>query len=415
MGEIGVFTRILGAKYGAPFTYAGFNPERVFAAGMQPYQVLKKDYAYDRINAQTEIYGVIGDPIEQSLSPTIHNAGVRPPRAQQGHGAVPGPQRRAPRASSRSCSGWTSRGAASPSPTRRPSSRCCRTRRTPSNAPGPATRSSSRRRDAGSAITPTTAPRWTRSRRRWAAATAEEDASPLFEKQVLVLGAGGVARSIAFGLMRRGANVTITNRHDDRATRLAEEVGCRAITWAARVQHHGRRDHQLHAGRHASRTWTTRPCRRRRSAGPGLVVFDTIYHPENTMMLKLARERGLQDGHRRGHVPPPGGPPVQALHRAGCPDGRDARGAPPQALAAPRRMTGRSASAAPGGPGPGADRLSRDGQVDRGADPGRAARPAVLRRRPRDRGPRGPFDPRRSSPNRASRRSATGRSGPSPS
>ena len=36
MGEIGVFTRILGRKFGAPFTYAGFNPERVFAAGMMP-------------------------------------------------------------------------------------------------------------------------------------------------------------------------------------------------------------------------------------------------------------------------------------------------------------------------------------------------------------------------------------------
>src|SRR5262249_48914540 len=33
MGEIGFFTRVLGAKYGAPFTYAGFNPERVFAPG----------------------------------------------------------------------------------------------------------------------------------------------------------------------------------------------------------------------------------------------------------------------------------------------------------------------------------------------------------------------------------------------
>ncbi len=25
-----------------------------------------------------------------------------------------------------------------------------------------------------------------------------------------------------------------------------------------------------------------------------MIVFDTIYHPENTMMLKLARERGAQ-------------------------------------------------------------------------------------------------------------------------
>ena len=77
MGEIGVFTRILGAKYGAPFTYAGFNPERVFAAGMIHYKDLQKDHRYDDINAQTEIYGVLGDPIEQSLSPAVHNAAFR--------------------------------------------------------------------------------------------------------------------------------------------------------------------------------------------------------------------------------------------------------------------------------------------------------------------------------------------------
>src|SRR3954454_9419396 len=69
MGEIGVFTRILGARFGAPFTYAGFNPERSFAPGMLPYHVLKKDYLYNAIDAKTEVYGVVGDPIEQSLSP----------------------------------------------------------------------------------------------------------------------------------------------------------------------------------------------------------------------------------------------------------------------------------------------------------------------------------------------------------
>src|SRR5262245_18623681 len=53
MGEIGVFTRILGAKFGSPFTYAGFNPERIFAAGMLQFQVLKKDYCYNQIDSKT--------------------------------------------------------------------------------------------------------------------------------------------------------------------------------------------------------------------------------------------------------------------------------------------------------------------------------------------------------------------------
>src|SRR6185437_5170994 len=46
----------------------------------------------------------------------------------------------------------------------------------------------------------------------------EGEVSPLLDKQVLILGAGGVARAIAFGIARRGAVVTITNRHDERAT-----------------------------------------------------------------------------------------------------------------------------------------------------------------------------------------------------
>jgi hypothetical protein len=44
---------------------------------MLPFQILKKDYFYDEINAQTEVYGVVGDPIEQSLSPAVHNAAFR--------------------------------------------------------------------------------------------------------------------------------------------------------------------------------------------------------------------------------------------------------------------------------------------------------------------------------------------------
>ena len=36
---------------------------------------------------------------------------------------------------------------------------------------------------------------------------------------------------------------------------------------------------------------TTPRCLRRRFPGRASSSFDTIYHPENTMMLKLARER----------------------------------------------------------------------------------------------------------------------------
>ena len=44
---------------------------------MLQFPVVKKDYFYNQIDSKTEIYGVIGDPIEQSLSPAVHNAAFR--------------------------------------------------------------------------------------------------------------------------------------------------------------------------------------------------------------------------------------------------------------------------------------------------------------------------------------------------
>jgi 3-dehydroquinate dehydratase/shikimate dehydrogenase len=92
-------------------------------------------------------------------------------------------------------------------------------------------------------------------------------------------------------LTRRGAHVTITNRHDERATRLAEEVGCRTVNWGMRASNLV--DVAINAtpvGMHPNVDDTPLPPAA--FTRPGMVVFDTIYHPENTMMLKLARERG---------------------------------------------------------------------------------------------------------------------------
>ena len=74
MGDLGIPSRILGAKFGAPFTYAAFNKERGIAPGILSYEELKRIYHYGRINTETKIFGVIGDPVAHSLSPLIQNA-----------------------------------------------------------------------------------------------------------------------------------------------------------------------------------------------------------------------------------------------------------------------------------------------------------------------------------------------------
>ena len=44
------------------------------APGQLTFQQMMEVYNYDKIDAKTEVYGVVADPIGHSLSPLIHNA-----------------------------------------------------------------------------------------------------------------------------------------------------------------------------------------------------------------------------------------------------------------------------------------------------------------------------------------------------
>lgn len=292
MGEIGVFTRILGAKYGAPFTYAGFNPERVFAVGMPHYAVLRDDYAYNEINANTEVYGVIGDPIEQSLSPVVHNAAFRKLGLNKvlvpflvPNGELPAFFKELLWLDLKGCSVTIPHKEAIVPLLQQKEGAVDRTLSCNTvvfQEDGKRVGYNTDYRAAMDSLETAMGGR-----------TSEDEPSPLFEKQVLILGAGGVARAIAFGLQRRGANVTVANRHDDRAARLAEEIGCRSISWTMRSSNPA--DVIINAtpvGMHPNVDDTPLPAAVFNRAG--MVVFDTIYHPENTMLIKLARERGCQ-------------------------------------------------------------------------------------------------------------------------
>ena len=74
MGDIGTPSRILCPKFGAPFTYATFHHERALAPGQLSYEQMVEIYRYDSINPETDVYGVIADPVGHSLSPQVHNA-----------------------------------------------------------------------------------------------------------------------------------------------------------------------------------------------------------------------------------------------------------------------------------------------------------------------------------------------------
>jgi len=73
MGAAGQVSRILAKKFGSFLTFAALDESQSTAPGQPTIQTIKDLYRWDALNRQTEVLGVIGDPVAHSLSPAIFN------------------------------------------------------------------------------------------------------------------------------------------------------------------------------------------------------------------------------------------------------------------------------------------------------------------------------------------------------
>jgi len=73
MGEVGLPARILALREGSALAYA--SVATATAPGQVSLRELKNLYRAHKLTPKTAVYGVIGDPIGHSLSPLFHNTG----------------------------------------------------------------------------------------------------------------------------------------------------------------------------------------------------------------------------------------------------------------------------------------------------------------------------------------------------
>jgi 3-dehydroquinate dehydratase/shikimate dehydrogenase len=74
MGEAGILTRILGPARGSFLTYGALDAEQATAPGQLLAADLRDLYRIHELNEQTQILGLVGQPVMHSVSPHIHNA-----------------------------------------------------------------------------------------------------------------------------------------------------------------------------------------------------------------------------------------------------------------------------------------------------------------------------------------------------
>lgn len=288
MGDIGTPSRILAAKFGAPFTYATFHHERALAPGQLSYQQMTEVYHYDEIDADTEIYGVIGDPIGHSFSPLIHNAAFRHLKLNKVY--VPF---RVPPADVRDFLADAQQlGVRGLSVTIPHKEAVVKKLTRIDGAVRGVAAANTIVFQGGEMIGYNTDYRAAMDSLEEAMGGQREGKSPLAGRTVLLLGAGGVAKAIAYGLQRRQARVAIASRTSARAEELAQRVGGKAIEWGAR---HGVAADVLvnctPVGMHPH--VDDSPYDRHRLR-PSMIVFDTVYNPETTLLIKEARSRSCK-------------------------------------------------------------------------------------------------------------------------
>jgi 3-dehydroquinate dehydratase/shikimate dehydrogenase len=308
VGDMGLPSRILGAKFGMPFTYAAWNKERGIAPGLPSYNDIKQIYRYEQINADTEVFGVIGDPVAHSLSPLMHNAAF----GTLNRNAVYVPFR-VPRGSDlgaflQAFDALPVRGYSVTLPHKEAAAMVAK-RQWPEVAKTQAANTLVRGAEGFDAyntdylgiidslkanlppappvlgdVTPGVPGPVRQGPSRW------DPERPFESRAVLVLGAGGVARAVVHALMGEHALVTISNRTVERAQKLAEEANCRYIDWSGR--HNILTDVLINCTSVGMHPRVDESPIHPSFLKPGLMVYDTVYTPETTLLVKEARNRG---------------------------------------------------------------------------------------------------------------------------
>ena len=109
-------------------------------------------------------------------------------------------------------------------------------------------------------------------------------------RRAAVLGAGGAARAVGFGLLRAGAHVSIFNRGRERGAQLAASLG---VGYAPLSEFDGRRFDLVVNTTAAGMTPRTEvspvPVD---TLHPELLVMDIVYNPLETRLLAAARLKG---------------------------------------------------------------------------------------------------------------------------
>jgi 3-dehydroquinate dehydratase/shikimate dehydrogenase len=277
MGEAGIISRVLGLRAGSAFTFAAATTGEETAPGQIAARTLIETYRIDQVDAATKVYGVAGNPIHSSLSPLMMNTAFRRETVNAVYLAL---QTNKADDLYKLAKEIPIQGLSITMPLKQDIMPLLE-RTDPLSAKIGAVNTVLRAQDGkfygfNTDVAGIIGPL--------------ERRLSLKGAKVLVLGAGGAARAAVFGCRDKGAEVWILNRTTETAQKLARQAGAKTI----------KRDAVAKTGFDVIINATPIGMAGQKGApmlGPedlnARIVFDLVYNPIDTPLLRMARQKGL--------------------------------------------------------------------------------------------------------------------------
>jgi 3-dehydroquinate dehydratase/shikimate dehydrogenase len=307
MGEAGLISRIIAKKLNSFVTFASIDDQSATAPGQLTIEQFKQLYHHDDITSETELFGVIADPVGHSLSPAIHNACFGEKQMNKlylpllvGGGqqefnsflhnvitrkwlnfvgfSITIPHKQSALEFAQANGGFVEPLAEKIGAV---NTLICRVGSPPNkiNNGGASPTLQAYNTDYSAALDAVTS-------------TLGIDRDGLRGLSVAVVGAGGVARAIVAGLSDAGAQIHIYNRTVSKAEKLATEFNCDFAPLSDLMDMNAKLVVNCTSiGMHPNVDASPVPHECLKS---DMAVFDTVYNPAETLLLKQAQQAGAK-------------------------------------------------------------------------------------------------------------------------
>jgi shikimate dehydrogenase len=278
MGLRGVMSRILAPKYGSCITFASIEKNKESAEGQLTINEMKEEYNIDLVNPNTRVLGVIGEFAENSRSRFMHNNMFKEKKLDFIY-VLFKTKKEELGEFMRNFREFGFRGSAVTIPHKEAIMKHVDEIDDTAQKIGA---SNTLVNENGKLIAYNTD--------YFGAIKALKEKTKLADKAVLVIGAGGAARAIVYALKKEKAKITIINRTDEKAQKLADEFNIEFDRLGNMKELINKNDITINTTSVGMDPHKDESIIKENEFSEGKIIMDIVYKPIRTKLIMLAEK-----------------------------------------------------------------------------------------------------------------------------